>query len=484
MIKTAVATLARHTDPASSLRPAGKSVNGDLQYQLDSAIVKSHNAVMAEGSALVRDWTALFNKTPLAARVVMGLEKQAAEIWERTFRLLQEESPEYRNSVDEEFTLESQSHCKELLESIVRIGRGRVAKTDTDPFDFVRSHAQWRAQHQVPLVASLHAYRLAHKTYSGITKEHLLAYPRRDDALLALAMLSDFWIEFFDFVGSLLMHTHAVEEGQTIARNSQAYHGLIENLLRGIEPENPEEQRLRAVCGIRPGVPLAVAVGRLIPSAKREQFDAEAALRSLVRLIQQELPSADFGKLVAYQNAQVTAIVCSRSSPGLGLMKILRRQGFAKRSEHAAGMCLGISGDATDTSALPEALQEARLALEFASPAHPLKCFRDIDLPEFLIRRADKAALRLIPEWTRQLTDGNGAAEDLSRTIRAFADRSLNVKQTALHLGVHTNTVYFRLNQIKLMTGVDPRTFSGLSLLTTALRLAEANGVKDPDRWS
>lgn len=434
---------------------------------------------MAEGSARVREWAALFNKTPLAARVVTGLEKQAAEIWERTFRLLQEESPEYRNSVDEEFTLESQSHCKELLQSIVRIGRGRVAKAAIDPFDFVRSHAQWRAQHQVPLVASLHAYRLAHKTYSGITKEQLLGYPRRDDALLALAMLSDFWIEFFDYVGSVLMHAHAVEEGQTIARNTQAYHALIENLLRGIESDSPEEQRLRAVCGIRPGVPLAVAVGRLIPSAKREQFDAEAALRSLVRLIQQELASADFGKLVVAQNDEVTAIVCSQSNPGLGLMRVLRRKGFAKRSEHAAALCIGISGDATNTSALPEALQEARLALDFATTAHPLKCFTEIDLPEFLIQRADKAALRLIPKWTRQLSDGNGAAEDLSRTIRAFADCSLNVKQTAFHLGVHTNTVYFRLNQIKRMTGVDPRTFSGLSLLTTALRLAGANGVKN-----
>ena len=88
---------------------------------------------MAEGSARIREWAALFNKTPLAALVVTGLEKQAAAIWERTFRLLQEESPEYRNSVDQEFTLESQSHCKELLQSIVRIGRGRVSKADVDP---------------------------------------------------------------------------------------------------------------------------------------------------------------------------------------------------------------------------------------------------------------------------------------------------------------------------------------------------------------
>jgi hypothetical protein len=439
--------------------------------------VKSHNPIMAEGKARVREWMTLFKKAPLAARVVAGLDARAAKIWEGTFSLLQEQSPEYRNSVDDEFTVESQSHCKELLHTIVGIAKGRTSKAEADPFDFVRSHAQWRAQHQVPLVASLHAYRLAHKTYSVITKEQLLGYPRRDDALLALAMLSDFWIEFFDYVGSVLMQAHGVEEGRTIATNTQAYHRLIKDLLRGVEPVNPRARRLRAVCGIRPGIPLAVAVGRLIPPARTEDFDAEPALRSLVRLIQQELPSSEFGKLVAAEHTEVTAIVCSRSNPGLGLLKVLRRKGFARRSGDAAVLCVGISGDAAATSALPEALQEARLALDFASPAHPLKCFAEIDLPEFLIRRADKAALRLIPERMRPLSAGDGSSEDLSRTIRAFADCSLNVKQTAIHLGVHTNTVYFRLNQIRRMTGIDPRTFSGALLLTTALRLAESRAA-------
>jgi sugar diacid utilization regulator len=72
--------------------------------------------------------------------------------------------------------------------------------------------------------------------------------------------------------------------------------------------------------------------------------------------------------------------------------------------------------------------------------------------------------------------NGGGQSAELSRTIRAFAESSLNVKQTARRLGVHTNTVYFRLNRIHKLTGVDPRTFSGTSLLLTALRLRETVG--------
>lgn len=111
--------------------------------------------------------------------------------------------------------------------------------------------------------------------------------------------------------------------------------------------------------------------------------------------------------------------------------------------------------------------------------------FADIDLTEFLIRRADKIVLHLIPEWTRHLAAAaSGQSTELSRTIRVFAECSLNVKQTASRLGVHTNTVYFRLNRINKLTGIDPRTFSGTSILRTSLRLLEFHGNGDAGGWS
>jgi carbohydrate diacid regulator len=61
-----------------------------------------------------------------------------------------------------------------------------------------------------------------------------------------------------------------------------------------------------------------------------------------------------------------------------------------------------------------------------------------------------------------------------------FAECSLNVKQTARRLDVHTNTVYFRLNRINKLTGIDPRTFSGASVLLTALRLLDVHAPQ-PD---
>ena len=123
--------------------------------------------------ALVRQWGERFAQDMLASRVVADLRGRTNEIWQGTFELLRKESPEYRNSVDDEFTKESKQHCGELLETIIAVAASRVGTSGAEPFDFVRTHAAWRARHQVPLIASLHAYRLAHKTYWGLTRTAL-----------------------------------------------------------------------------------------------------------------------------------------------------------------------------------------------------------------------------------------------------------------------------------------------------------------------
>jgi len=291
----------------------------------------------------MQHWRDRFRRAPLAENAVAALRQRSDEIWHHAFELLKRESPEYRNSVDDEFTKESKAHCNELLRLIVAIASARLRKFSADPFDFVRTHAAWRARHQVPLIASLHAYRLAHRTYSEITRDAVLRHGSTEAIIHSLTVLSDFWMQFFDFVGAVLAEAH-----------------------------------------------------------------------------------------------------------------------------------VNIAG-------LPQAIDEARVAVEFANAVRPLMHFSDIDLQEFVIRRSDSAAARLVPPWIRQI---NLADDDqwreLMRTIRAFADCSLNVKQTARRLGVHTNTVYFRLNRVRKLSGVNPRTYSGISMLLTAFRLLEVHGGSGP----
>jgi hypothetical protein len=425
---------------------------------------------------LIRQWGERFRQDPLASRIVASLHNRSDEIWQRTFELLQRESPEYRNSIDDEFTKESKSHCNELLKTIIAVAAGLTDKAGTDPFNVVRTHAEWRARHQVPLIASLHAYRLAHRTYWTITRESLLPHSRHRETIRSLTTLSDFWIEFFDHVGAVLAESHAVEEGLIVAQSTRTYVGLIDDLLRGLQPRDADARRTCALCGIRAGAPMAVAIARPLTSGNDAPVDLEVTLRSLVRLVEQVLPSAIFGKLIDIRNGEVTVIACSDADTSRGLVEALGQNGFARRAANSLPSGVGISLDTIDIARLPDALDEARLALEFASTTEPLIHFSDIDLPELLIRRADRAAFRLIPEWASHFNPSNDdQSRELTRTVRVFAGCDFNVKQTARRLGVHVNTVYFRLNRIRKLTGVDPRTYAGVSGLLTVFRLLEVH---------
>ena len=138
---------------------------------------------------------------------------------------------------------------------------------------------------------------------------------------------------------------------------------------------------------------------------------------------------------------------------------------------------MGLSLDVVEITRVPEALEEARLALQFTTAAQPIMHFSDIDLPELLVRQANQTAVRLIPEWVRHFdASEDNSSRELAKTIRVFADCSFNVKRTAQLLNVHTNTVYFRLKRIEELTKINPRTYSGTSFLLTALRLLEVHG--------
>lgn len=61
------------------------------------------------------------------------------------------------------------------------------------------------------------------------------------------------------------------------------------------------------------------------------------------------------------------------------------------------------------------------------------------------------------------------AHPDLAETVLAYADAGFNAKATAERLHLHANTVAYRLNRWHELTGLDPRTFDGLTRSIVAL---------------
>jgi sugar diacid utilization regulator len=267
---------------------------------------------------------------------------------------------------------------------------------------------------------------------------------------------------------------YLAEEAHLIAQRTRARVALIDDLTHGRQPGDLEARRLCERCGIRSGMPMAVALIRPFEPASNGHAQPDGALHRLSHSVEKSLSQRGFGTLIDRREEAVLVIAAGKSETARSLVTVLRASLGGSQKAATFPVAAGIGLDVSDIAALPQALQEAERAIEFAEPRRPVVHFADVDLVELLRRRPDAAALRLVPEWAGRLREADAKSGDLSRTIHAFADCDLNVKRTARSLKLHTNTVYFRLNRVLKLTGVDPRSFSGALLLLTALRLHDA----------
>jgi DNA-binding PucR family transcriptional regulator len=117
-----------------------------------------------------------------------------------------------------------------------------------------------------------------------------------------------------------------------------------------------------------------------------------------------------------------------------------------------------------------EGLDGARASLEDAEQAlvvtdeGQVVAFEDVWLWATLLSSAD----RLEP----LLAGGHEVAHDhphLAEAVRAFAEGGFSVSEAARRLGLHANTVSYRLDRWQELTGWNPRTFAGLSRSVAAL---------------
>jgi sugar diacid utilization regulator len=427
---------------------------------------------------LVRDWGARLRKDALALRVVKALHERRDDVWRTNFGLFADANPNLQRTSDSEIQQESKAHCNENTEVIVKIARARPEMLGPDPFAFVRGHAIFRSRRQFPLAASLQLYRQAHKGYWSVMREYAVELaPSKDEAIKSLLTLSDFLNEYFDVLASTLTEAYVAEEKQVMAQRARAQVSLVDDLLSGLHPRDAEARELCVRSGIRLDASMAVVVIRPLLAA------ADHVLADLAEFVDRTLPETAFGRLIDIRNGEVTAIVSSDGDAAKMVARALSASRMDRRFLNGSAAGVGIGLEAAEIARLPQSYEEARLALGFADTSRLIVHFADIDLMDFLVRRPDAAAFRLIPDWVERFREADREKDgELSRTVQTFADCSFNVKQTAQRLGLHANSIYFRLNSIARLTGVDPRSFAGMSLLLTTLRLVEQTNLRTAEQ--
>jgi sugar diacid utilization regulator len=130
---------------------------------------------------------------------------------------------------------------------------------------------------------------------------------------------------------------------------------------------------------------------------------------------------------------------------------------------------IGVSTDAPSTSHIPNALGEARMALDFAHVADRVMPFGRIPFRDMLVRVAATEVRAALPEWLEPFQAADKKAHgSLTATLRAYANADMNVLKTAEALSMHPNTIYARMQKINDITARNPLSYHALTELLLA----------------
>lgn len=131
---------------------------------------------------------------------------------------------------------------------------------------------------------------------------------------------------------------------------------------------------------------------------------------------------------------------------------------------------LGIGEYNPEIKGLVESYEGAKKAVHLGHKLQPegkVFFYRELLLPIMLSQADDDLKKEFVNNELSDLIDH----PDLIKTLSTHFDSNLNLKKTAYELGIHKNTLYYRLAKVKKILHIDPQEFNQAIRLKTALYL-------------
>ena len=372
----------------------------------------------------------------------------------RTEVLIVQEVAAYADSADPEVLPELRDHLASHLAEICHLLAGKPA----GGFEFVRSHAEWRAARKFPLDAILQAYRCLHRSMSTWLRDAALQTAHKDAHVpRVVAGVADFAIEYAGAVGSLVTasyvdHTRRLAEAEGDRRSA-----LFNTLVDGYD-----ESDRRAAALLRRSGYLAQRQSYCVAVARSVNPGEMALLQAMQATPVRTIAGVRDGQVIVVMSAtrRLSGWTAPQSRLAERVYPHLRMVGPAA--------LIGLSNDVPSTSHIPRAVSEARLALEHASVARRVQRYSRIPFAQMLVSIAHDDIRSALPGWldTFIATDSRGRIEE---TLRAYADCDMNVQRTAKQLGIHPNTIYARMQKVEDSIGLSPLKYRDLTEMLLAL---------------
>jgi sugar diacid utilization regulator len=248
---------------------------------------------------------------------------------------------------------------------------------------------------------------------------------------------------------------------------------LLDALLAG-RAAAPATVRDARLLGIDLHPDYVVVVARTL-CAEADDVDERRAgnhrLRQAAGLLRERLRSDADRPLVGLREGEVVCLYPAASPASLDQVKQLVRPLAAPLTD--LGVSVGIGSWHALPAGVPTSYSEAREAAEIAlrsGMSERVVVFDDVLIDHVL--RSNPHAARIIENALGPLRDYDERRNTaLVETLRTYLNTGLSVTRSANALSVHANTVVYRLDRIRELTGRDPRETGDLVFLALSLRL-------------
>jgi len=412
----------------------------------------------------LRQALALLTKTGVIPRAAAALNDSMQDAASALRDAVLAEIPAFSASGNPDILPGLERHAGEHVREICRLfGGGEVGD-----LDFVRTHAQHRAEQRFPLEATLHAYRCGHRILSHWLRDAAIATGPKS-LNKAVSAVADFAIEYTNTVSTItaseyVAHTRMLAEAEGDLRTE-----LLSILLSGYDESDGRVARLLKRAGyLEQRQSYCVVVAQ---SANAAEMESHARAQRIVSAISEAVAATSIRILAGIRNNLVTAVLSAgrRQSGWTAPQADLVERIHPMLLVLGPAVLVGVSADHPSTSFIPKALHEATIALDFASVSKRVVQFSDLPIRGLLVHRGTDYVRSAPPAWAAALVSADAKASGaLVQTLRAVADADLNMQKAARILGKHPNTIYTRIERIRDLTGLDGQRYRDLTELLLA----------------
>lgn len=216
-------------------------------------------------------------------------------------------------------------------------------------------------------------------------------------------------------------------------------------------------------------------------ASDQASFEREDVIKDWKRNINSKITSfftQSTDNIIAYVGSDRFVVFQSVESNEDTIIKMLKKSHKAifepLKNFNITSLSVGFGNASSGIEGLINAYREADLAVEFGTRLWgPNKSyyFGDLGILSILGEGNREKEIQFANQLLQKLTN-----DDLIKTLECFFEENLNLTETAQRMGIHRNTVIYRLNQISLILGSDPRIFEQAMTIKIALLIKKLFG--------